>query len=104
LLQGAGFEVLQIPEGHLCCGSAGSYSILQPEIANALRERKLSNIRSVRPDVIVTSNIGCLEHLRGPDTPPIVHFAELLDWAEGGPKPKALHNRVQLMTRGEPVN
>jgi glycolate oxidase iron-sulfur subunit len=104
LLQHAGFEVLQIPEGHLCCGSAGSYSILQPAIASALRERKLSNIHSLHPDVIVTSNIGCLEHLSGPDAPPIVHFAELLDWAEGGPGPRALYNRVQLMTRGEPVN
>jgi len=104
LLQQAGFKVLQIQEGHLCCGSAGSYSILQPAIASALRERKLSNIHSVHPDVIVTSNIGCLEHLRGPDAPPIVHFAELLDWAEGGPEPEALRNRVQLMTRGEPVN
>jgi glycolate oxidase iron-sulfur subunit len=88
LLQRAGFDVLQIPEGHLCCGSAGSYSLLQPKIANELRERKLSNIRSLHPDVIVTSNIGCLEHLSGPDAPPIMHFAQLLDWAEGGPEPK----------------
>jgi glycolate oxidase iron-sulfur subunit len=103
-LERAGFEALQVPEGHLCCGSAGSYSILQPEIANALRERKLANIRSVRPDVIATSNIGCLQHLSGRDAPPIVHIAELLDWAEGGPIPPALHNRVQLMAAAEPVN
>jgi glycolate oxidase iron-sulfur subunit len=103
-LQEAGFEALQIPEGHLCCGSAGSYSILQPEIANALRERKLANIRSVRPDVIATSNIGCLQHLSGPHAPPIMHVAELLDWAEGGPIPSALHNRVQLMAAAEPVH
>jgi glycolate oxidase iron-sulfur subunit len=104
LLQEAGFEVLQIPEGHLCCGSAGSYSLLQPEIANELRKRKLANIRALRPDVIATSNIGCLQHLSGPDAPPIVHIAELLDWAEGGPVPPALHNRVQLMAAGEPVD
>jgi glycolate dehydrogenase iron-sulfur subunit len=97
LLREAGFEVLSIPEGHLCCGSAGSYSILQPEIANALRQRKLDNIRSVKPDLVVTSNIGCLQHLKGPDAPPIVHIAQLLDWAEGGPMPKALHARAQLM-------
>jgi glycolate oxidase iron-sulfur subunit len=104
LLEEADFKVLQIPEGHLCCGSAGSYSLLQPEIANELRKRKLANIRALRPDVIATSNIGCLQHLSGPDAPPIVHIAELLDWAEGGPVPPALHNRVQLMAAGEPVD
>ena len=89
-LRAAGFEVVNIPEGHLCCGSAGSYSILQPEIASALRARKLENIRAVHPDVIATSNIGCLQHLSGPDAPPILHIAELLDWAEGGPVPQAM--------------
>lgn len=89
LLTAAGFDVAAIPEGHLCCGSAGSYSILQPELADALRARKLANIATVAPDVIATANIGCLEHLSGGT--PIVHVAELLDWAEGGPKPLALH-------------
>jgi glycolate oxidase iron-sulfur subunit len=89
LLAAAGFEVLTIPEGHLCCGSAGSYSILQPELSNALRDRKLANIATTEPDVIATANIGCLEHLSG--GAPIVHVAELLDWAEGGPRPVALH-------------
>ncbi|HEY1637234.1 MAG TPA: glycolate oxidase subunit GlcF [Rhizomicrobium sp.] len=103
LLREAGFEVLPIPEGHLCCGSAGSYSILQPEIANALRDRKLGNIRSVKPDLVATSNVGCLQHLSGPDAPPIVHIAELLDWAEGGPTPKALRARGQLMAVDEAV-
>jgi glycolate oxidase iron-sulfur subunit len=103
VLRAAGFEVLSIPEGHLCCGSAGSYSILQPEIANALRDRKLQNIRSVKPDVVGTSNIGCLQHLSGPDAPPIVHVAELLDWAEGGPAPKAMWHRSELMAQSQPV-
>ncbi len=89
LLTAAGFDVAAIPEGHLCCGSAGSYSILQPELADVLRTRKLANIAAVEPDVIATANIGCLEHLSGGT--PIVHVAELLDWAEGGPKPLALH-------------
>ena len=89
LLTAAGFEVLAIPEGHLCCGSAGSYSILQPELSNTLRGRKLANIAAIEPDVIATANIGCLEHLSGGT--PIVHVAELLNWAEGGPKPAALH-------------
>jgi glycolate oxidase iron-sulfur subunit len=102
LLRAAGFDVLEIPEGHLCCGSAGSYSLLQPEIASALRDRKLENVRSVRPDVIATSNIGCLQHLSGPDAPPVVHIAELLDWAEGGPPPFRLRARGQLMA--EPVS
>jgi glycolate oxidase iron-sulfur subunit len=89
LLTAAGFDVAAIPEGHLCCGSAGSYSILQPELADSLRARKLANIAILEPDVIATANIGCLEHLSGGT--PIVHVAELLDWAEGGPKPAALH-------------
>jgi len=89
LLTAAGFDVAAIPEGHLCCGSAGSYSILQPELADSLRARKLANIATLEPDVIATANIGCLEHLSGGT--PIVHVAELLDWAEGGPKPAALH-------------
>jgi glycolate oxidase iron-sulfur subunit len=90
LLGAAGFTVLPIPEGHLCCGSAGSYSILQPEIARDLRTRKLANIAHARPDVIATGNIGCLNQLAGPDAPPVVHLAELIDWAEGGPPPQAL--------------
>jgi glycolate oxidase iron-sulfur subunit len=90
LLSAAGFEVLSIPEGHLCCGSAGSYSILQPEISGRLRARKLGNIASLDADLVATSNIGCLNHLSGSDSPPVVHLAELLDWAEGGALPLAL--------------
>jgi glycolate oxidase iron-sulfur subunit len=90
LLSAAGFTVLAIPEGHLCCGSAGSYSILQPEIATQLRHRKLANAARVKPDIIATGNIGCLNQLSGPDAPPVVHLAELIDWAEGGPEPQAL--------------
>ncbi len=93
LLAAAGFEVASIPEAHLCCGSAGSYSILQPEIAGALRARKLANIASVRPDIVATSNIGCLTYLAGAEAPPVIHLAELLDWAEGGPLPVALTER-----------
>ncbi len=90
LLKQAGFEVLSIAEGHLCCGSAGSYSILQPELSGRLRARKLGNIAATKPDVIATANIGCLHHLAGDDAPPIVHLAELVDWAEGGPAPDFL--------------
>ena len=93
LLAAAGFDVLTVPQGHLCCGSAGSYSILQPEIAGQLRARKLENIAPLQADAIATSNIGCLDHLSGSDAPPVVHLAELLDWAEGGPAPVALAGR-----------
>jgi glycolate dehydrogenase iron-sulfur subunit len=105
-LAAAGFEVCAIPEGHLCCGSAGSYSLLQPEIAQALRSRKLANIETVRSDVVATSNIGCLQHLSGPDAPPIVHIAELIDWAEGGPEPGAIAfgRRDHVMTKHKEMN
>jgi len=95
LLAGSGFEVVDIPEGHLCCGSAGSYAILQPEIAGQLRARKLANIAVLKPDVIATANIGCLNHLTGSDAPPVAHLAELIDWAEGGATPAFLESRPQ---------
>lgn len=99
-LAAAGYEVVAVPEGHLCCGSAGSYSILQPDIASALRARKLDNIARTAPDAVASPNIGCLAHLRGPDAPPVVHPAELLDWAEGGPVPAALKNAVASRKTG----
>ncbi len=95
LLRTAGFDVLTIPEGHLCCGSAGSYSVLQPQIAGALRTRKLETIAPLGADILATSNIGCLQHLSGPDAPPVVHLAELLDWAEGGTVPVALRDHAR---------
>jgi len=89
-LRAAGFDVTDIPEGHLCCGSAGSYSILEPDIANALRARKLGNIALLDVDAVASPNIGCLMHLTGADAPPIIHPAELIDWVEGGPRPAAM--------------
>ena len=90
LLKQAGFTVKDVPEGHLCCGSAGTYNILQPEIAGRLRERKVANIERVKPDVIATGNIGCVTQIgKGTDIP-ILHTVELLDWATGGPRPDAL--------------
>jgi glycolate oxidase iron-sulfur subunit len=93
LLASAGFPVRAIPDGHLCCGSAGSYSVLHPEISNELRTRKLNAIRATGADVLASGNAGCLSHLSGPDAPPAVHIAELLDWAAGGPTPPALQER-----------
>ncbi|HKR23910.1 MAG TPA: heterodisulfide reductase-related iron-sulfur binding cluster, partial [Allosphingosinicella sp.] len=83
----AGFQVLDPPEGHLCCGSAGTYNILQPEIAGALRSRKVANIESTAPDVIATGNIGCITQIAAGTTIPVVHTVGLLDWASGGPRP-----------------
>lgn len=90
LLKNAGFTVVDVPEGHICCGSAGTYNIMQPEIAGQLRERKAGNIRSVKPDLVAAGNIGCITHLAGGMEFPIVHTAELLDWAYGGPVPRGL--------------
>ncbi len=91
LLRAAGFEVVDVPEGHICCGSAGTYNILQSEISTQLRERKVANIQSVSPDLIATGNIGCMTQISKGTDIPIVHTVELLDWADGGPKPKALN-------------
>jgi glycolate dehydrogenase iron-sulfur subunit len=93
LLAAAGFEPLEVPEGHLCCGSAGTYNLLQPQIARALRDRKLANIAATEPDLVATGNIGCITQLAGGCPVPIVHTVELLDWATGGPEPKALAGR-----------
>jgi glycolate oxidase iron-sulfur subunit len=90
LLAAAGFEVVDVPEGHICCGSAGTYNILQPEIASRLRARKVANIEKIAPDVIATGNLGCLTQIAGGTGIPIVHTVELLDWAHGGPEPAAL--------------
>ena len=92
LLAMAGFEPLDVPEGHLCCGSAGTYNILQPKIAAALRDRKLANIAATEPDLVATGNIGCITQLAAGSSVPIVHTVELLDWATGGLEPKALRS------------
>jgi glycolate oxidase iron-sulfur subunit len=94
LLRRAGFEVAEVPEGHLCCGSAGTYNILQPEIAGKLRDRKIANINATRPQAVATGNIGCITQLEGGLGIPVVHTIELLDWAHGGPIPSKLSNRI----------
>ena len=90
LLTKMGFAVKDIPEGHLCCGSAGTYNIMQPDIAARLRERKIANIERTRPDVIAAGNIGCLTQIAAGTAIPVVHTVELIDWATGGPLPDAL--------------
>jgi glycolate oxidase iron-sulfur subunit len=90
LLAAAGFTVKDVPEAHLCCGSAGTYNLLQPEIATQLRDRKVANIARVKPDVIAAGNIGCMTQIAAGTGIPVVHTVELLDWATGGPKPASL--------------
>jgi len=90
LLRKAGFTVVEVPEGHICCGSAGVYNILQPDMATELRDRKIWNIEQVKPDIIATGNIGCITQIGGGTSIPVVHTVELLDWALGGPIPSGL--------------
>ena len=90
LLAKAGFKVMDVPEGHVCCGSAGTYNMLQPELAGALLARKIKNIESLKPEIVAAGNIGCITQIAGGSDVPVVHTVELLDWATGGPKPAAL--------------
>jgi glycolate oxidase iron-sulfur subunit len=90
LLSKAGFTVKEPLEGHLCCGSAGTYNIMQPEIAAKLRDRKVKNIEATGANLIATGNIGCMTQIATGSKLPIVHTVELIDWAYGGPKPQGL--------------
>ena len=94
----AGYTVVDVPEGHICCGSAGTYNILQPELAAALRDRKSKNIKRVKPDLVAAGNIGCISQLDGQVDVPIVHTVELLDWAYGGPVPSGLEPLVRFVS------
>ena len=98
LLKKAGFTVLDVPEGHICCGSAGVYNILQPELAGQLRARKAANIESTKPDLIAAGNIGCITQIAQGTDLPIVHTVELLDWAHGGPVPRGLEGFKGFVT------
>ena len=93
LLANAGFAVAEIPEGHICCGSAGTYNMLQPELATQLRDRKIGNIATIAPDVIAAGNIGCITQIASGTAIPVVHPIELIDWATGGPVPDPLRER-----------
>ncbi|HMK89811.1 MAG TPA: glycolate oxidase subunit GlcF [Methylocystis sp.] len=90
LLRAAGFAATLVPESHICCGSAGTYNLLQPELAAALRRRKVENLESLEPDAIAAGNIGCITQIRSGTQIPVAHVVELLDWASGGPRPPAL--------------
>ena len=90
LLRDAGFVVKDVPEGHLCCGWAGTYQVMQPVLSRRLRDRKIANIESVKPDIVAAGNFGCIGNIAGGTGLPVVHTVELLDWATGGPKPAAV--------------
>ena len=90
LIKQTGNEVLEIPNGHICCGSAGTYNMLQTEIADELLNQKIINIEKIKPDIISTGNIGCISQISNGTKIPILHTVELIDWYTGGPKPKIL--------------
>ncbi|MCO4840517.1 glycolate oxidase subunit GlcF [Ascidiaceihabitans sp.] len=90
LLKKAGFKVVEPSDPHLCCGSAGTYNLMQPEISKQLRDRKVRSIEAKNPDIIAAGNIGCMMQIGSASGIPIVHTVELLDWATGGPRPPAL--------------
>lgn len=98
LLAAAGFEVRDVPEGHLCCGSAGVYNILQPELATRLRDRKAANIARTGAQVVAAGNVGCMAQIAPAVDAAVVHPIELLDWATGGPRPAALDLHAQTKT------
>ncbi len=90
LLKRAGFEVVEPADSHLCCGSAGTYNLMQPVISQQLKDRKVQTLEAKQPDVISAGNIGCMMQIGGGTDVPIVHTVELLDWATGGPKPREI--------------
>ena len=90
LLKAAGFEVVEPADSHLCCGSAGTYNLLQPEISSELQKRKVQTLEAKAPGVIAAGNIGCMMQIGAGTGIPVVHTVELLDWATGGPRPRAL--------------
>jgi len=87
LLKAAGFSVVEPAESHLCCGSAGTYNLTQPEIAAQLKDRKAKNIAATRPQLVAAGNIGCIAQIASAKVAPVLHTVELLDWSTGGPKP-----------------
>jgi glycolate oxidase iron-sulfur subunit len=109
LLAQMGFNVKDIPESHICCGSAGIYNIMQPQIASRLRARKVANIEKTKPEIIAAGNIGCIAQIGHGTALPTVHTVELIDWAQGGPLPAALadagfKDRPASAVQGERAN
>ncbi|WP_371225025.1 glycolate oxidase subunit GlcF [Roseovarius sp. 2305UL8-3] len=94
LLKRVGFEVVEPADSHLCCGSAGTYNLMQPAISKQLKDRKVRTLEAKTPDIIAAGNIGCMIQIGGGTEVPVVHTVELLDWATGGPKPAKLNGTI----------
>jgi len=92
LLKMTGNNILEVPDGHLCCGSAGTYNLMQEEMASELLKRKCENIKKIKPDIVATGNIGCITQISNGIEVPIVHTIELIDWFTGGKKPIVIKN------------
>ncbi len=90
LLKRAGFKLVEPADSHLCCGSAGTYNLMQPEISAKLKDRKVRTLEAKKPDVIAAGNIGCMMQIGSGTNVPVVHTVELLDWKTGGPIPRGL--------------
>src|SRR6056297_454882 len=102
LLKRAGFTVVEPADSHLCCGSAGTYNLMQPEISKKLKDRKVRTLEAKQPDLIAAGNIGCMMQISSGTGIPVVHTVELLDWATGGPKPSAMERAATGMS-GVPI-
>jgi len=90
LLKAAGFQVVEPRDSHICCGSAGTYNLMQPAISGQLKSKKIATLEATEPEVISAGNIGCMMQIGSGTGIAVVHTAELLDWATGGPRPKSL--------------
>jgi glycolate oxidase iron-sulfur subunit len=90
VLAAAGYEVRDVPDGHLCCGSAGVYNLLQPDLAGRLLARKIETLERTGAEIVAAGNIGCINQLERASSVPVIHPVELIDWATGGPRPAAL--------------
>jgi len=104
LLRAAGFDVREVPEGHLCCGSAGVYNILQPALAGRLQARKAANIARTGALIVAAGNVGCIAQIAPAVSAPVVHPVELLDWATGGPRPLSLDQVVATAKAAAPAD
>lgn len=106
LLKRVGFKVVEPADSHLCCGSAGTYNLMQPEISGQLKERKVATLMAKKPDVIAAGNIGCMMQIGSAAGVPVVHTVELLDWATGGPRPAKFdrpHNSDAKLAMDVPI-
>jgi len=103
LLRRTGFKLVEPADSHLCCGSAGTYNLMQPEISAQLKERKVHTLEAREPDVIAAGNIGCMMQIQGGTPVPVLHTVELLDWATGGPRPRGLRGGRSGTPRAAPT-